>query len=198
MKTHFRNQIDALEHVYNSLDEKSSELLVAQCTKAIKNGRAIIAGGLGKNVPICEKFVGSLNSLGIRGHFLHINSAVHGDLGMIQKGDVVILLSKSGETKEALYLHQFLVERTKNIWLLTCSDDSSHAKLTSQVVVLPIPHEGDVWNLVPNNSSITFLVYLQALCMELVQTLPVKLKTFKKNHPGGHIGELLAKKKQKK
>ena len=198
MKTHFRKQIDALEHVYNFLDEKTSELLIKQCKKAIKNGNAIIAGGLGKNVPICEKFIGTLNSLGIRGHFLHINSAIHGDLGMIQPGDIVVLLSKSGETQEALYLNQFLEKRTKHIWLLTCSKDSSHAKITPNVIILPIPHEGDMWNLVPNNSSITFLVYLQALCMELLETLPVKLGTFKKNHPGGRIGEILSEKTKRK
>ncbi len=194
MKKNFKRQIKTLLSVYESFDSKKANELVTTCLKAIRKGNAIIAGGLGKNVPICEKFIGTLQSLGINAHFLHINSAVHGDLGLIHDGDVVILLSKSGETAESIYLCDFIKQRTKHNWVLTCHRASTLEKLLPHAIVLDIKEEGDPWNIVPNNSSVTFLVYLQALAMAIIEDLPVKLQSFKENHPGGHIGEILNKK----
>lgn len=197
MKQYFKKQLKALEIVYKSFDkDKASELLQA-CLRAIRDGNAIIVGGLGKNVPICEKFIGTLHSLGIHSHFIHINSAVHGDLGIIRTGDVVILLSKSGETGESIYLHEFLKERTANTWLLTCNKATTLEKLLTHTIILDIKHEGDPWNMIPNNSSVVFLAYLQSLAMGIIEELPVSIETFHHNHPGGHIGKTLNKKFKK-
>lgn len=197
MKKHFKKQMKALHSVYDSFDTRSAKILVDTCIEAIQNGNTIIAGGLGKNVPICEKFIGTLNSLGVNAHFLHINSAVHGDLGIIKEGDVVLLLSKSGETAETLYLCEFLKKRTPHRWLITCNKDSSIEKEVAHTIVLDIKHEGDPWDIIPNNSSLVFLVYLQALAMSLVEKLPVPVEIFHGNHPGGHIGKTLDKKLNK-
>lgn len=191
MKKHFKRQLKAILHVYETLERNQGNNLVAECLKVIKRGNTIIAGGLGKNVPICEKFIGTLNSLGIDAHFLHINSAIHGDLGLIKKGDLVILLSKSGNTEETVHLAKFLIERKTKNWLLTCNPNSSLRTLIENSVVLDLKEEGDPWNLVPNNSSVVFLIYLQAVAMAILESLPVKLETFKQNHPGGAIGRKL-------
>lgn len=197
MKLHIKNQIDTLQRIYEGFDDKSSQTLLKDCLAAIKKGNIIIAGGLGKNVPICEKFTGTLNSFGIRAQFLHISSAIHGDLGLINKGDVVILLSKSGETSETIYLSRHLVKKTKNVWVLTCNKKNTLSKIVPNSILFDIQHEGDPWNLVPNNSSVVFLVYLQALAMTISEKLPVSLATFKGNHPGGNIGRTLRSKKFK-
>ena len=96
MITYFNEIMDTVKASLNSLDENQFKRLVNHCTRCINNGGKIVASGLGKNVPICEKFVGTMNSLGMDARFLHTNTAVHGDLGMVSKGDIVLLLSKSG------------------------------------------------------------------------------------------------------
>ncbi len=94
MISYYEEVFDVIRDSIESIDEKTYDKLVDQCEDTIKKGHKIIASGLGKNVPICEKFVGTLNSLGIDARFLHTNTAVHGDLGMVGKDDLVILLSK--------------------------------------------------------------------------------------------------------
>jgi thiamine kinase-like enzyme len=94
-----------------SIDIQQMDSLITDCERTIRSGHKIIASGLGKNVPICEKFVGTMLSLGMDANFLHTNTAVHGDMGMVRPGDLVILLSKSGETKETIYLKELLETR---------------------------------------------------------------------------------------
>jgi D-arabinose 5-phosphate isomerase GutQ/hydroxymethylpyrimidine pyrophosphatase-like HAD family hydrolase len=184
-----------MEYSYGKLSTPSVKLILIKTKKAIKNGNSIIVTGLGKNVPISEKFVGTLTSVGIKSHFMHTNSAIHGDLGMVERGDVVIALSKSGETSETLHLARLLQEKGTDNWLITCHKNTSVEKIFNQSIVLPIIDEGDPWNLIPNNSSLVFLMFLQSLAMSLIEELSINLDVFKKNHPGGAIGETLAKKK---
>ena len=97
--------------------------LVNEAVETIKKGNKIITSGLGKNVPICEKFVGSMVSMGLPAYFLHTNSAVHGDLGLVKKDDLVIVLTKSGETTESIYLTKHLENHEANIWLLSFNQE---------------------------------------------------------------------------
>ena len=97
---YFERQMKELNRSIHSLDEKMFRKMVDQSVKTIRNGHKIIVSGLGKNVPICDKFVGSMISMGLDAYFLHTNSAVHGDMGLVKDGDMVILLTKSGETEE--------------------------------------------------------------------------------------------------
>lgn len=191
MKKHFKQQLDVMANAYDKLEDTEYLALLDDCVATIQRGGSIIATALGKNVPICEKFVGTLNSLGIDAHFMHTNSAVHGDLGLVKPNDLVIILSKSGNTDETLLLCKLLSERGSNNWLLTCNATGKASSLVDQAVVFEVTQEGDPWNLVPNNSTLLFLVFLQALCMEIIDRLPVPLETFKKNHPGGNIGKIL-------
>jgi len=191
IKKHFDKQIKALQEAYQKGFGKLEEKLIKDCLETIKNKKQIIASALGKNVPICEKFVGTLNSVGIDAHFVHTNSAIHGDLGVIDDGDLVILLSKSGNTEETLILANIIKNfKTKN-WVLTCNEKGRVLKLIKNAIVFHLPHEGDPWNLIPNNSTILFLVFLQALAMTLIEKLKIPITVFKRNHPGGDIGKKL-------
>ena len=98
MIAYYKDVVNTIEDSLESIDEKVYEQIIEECVETLKNGGKIIASGLGKNVPICEKFVGTLNSLGIDARFLHTNTAVHGDLGMVGKKDIVFLLTKGGNT----------------------------------------------------------------------------------------------------
>lgn len=94
MIDYFSDVLNVVRDSVESIDVEVYNRLVDECEQTIKGGYKIIASGLGKNVPICEKFVGTLNSLGIDARFLHTNTAVHGDLGMVGKKDLVIPCSE--------------------------------------------------------------------------------------------------------
>ena len=191
MTTYFERQLKEFEHSIHSMDMQLFERWVAEGVKVLRNGHKIIVSGLGKNVPVCEKFVGSMQSLGLEAYFLNTNSAVHGDMGVVKDGDMVIILTKSGETAESIYLERLLQERKVNMWLLTFSKESTLTKEIPNSVDLDLMHEGDMWNIMPNNSTTINLIVLQGLAMKIAATLGLTLDDFKRNHPGGAIGQIL-------
>lgn len=191
MICYFEKQLKQIEHSLHSLNESEFERLVNEAVKTLDGGHKVIVSGLGKNVPICEKFFGSMLSLGMDACFLHTNSAVHGDMGVAKDGDMVIILTKSGETRESIYLTQLLKERNVGLWLLTFERESTLTREISNRIVLDLEHEGDMWNIMPNNSTTVNLVILQGLAMLIAERRGLKLEDFKRNHPGGKIGELL-------
>ncbi len=192
MIRYFEKQLEEFDHSIHSLNEREFERLVDEAVEVLRSGRKIIVTGLGKNVPICDKFVGSMVSMGLDACFLHTNSAVHGDMGVVKDGDMVILLTKSGETWESVYLAKFLKERDIAMWLLTFQRESILAKEIPNSIVLDLNHEGDLWNIMPNNSTTINLIVLQGLAMMVAEKMEVGLGQFKRNHPGGHIGKVLA------
>lgn len=191
MNFYFQDLIGTITKSIASMDEKVFEQLVQECVETIASGHKVIVSGLGKNVPVCEKFVGTMNSLGQNAAFMNTNSAVHGDIGMVHPGDLVIVLTKSGETVESVYLTELLKKRNADIWLLSFRKESALTHLIDKCLILELEHEGDAWNIVPNNSTTVNLIILQGLAMEIVKRRGVTLQDFKQNHPGGYIGEQL-------
>lgn len=189
---YFEKQLAEFDHSIHSLDEKEFERFVDEAVKVLQSSHKIIVSGLGKNVPICDKFVGSMISMGLDACFLHTNSAVHGDMGVVKDGDMVILLTKSGETSESVYLARLLKERDVNLWLLTFAQESTLTREIPNNIVLELIHEGDLWNIMPNNSTTINLIVLQGLAMMIARKMDIELWQFKRNHPGGHIGKVLA------
>lgn len=197
MITYFDKTIKTIEKSLASIEKSIFFNLVDTACEIVKNGNKIVLSGLGKNVPICDKIVGSLLSLGIDANVLHTNSAIHGDMGMIKDGDLVVILSKSGNTTESVQLVNLLLDRNIHLFGLTFNKDG---KIVEQItpdncVALSLDEEGDPWNIMPNNSSTINLIVLQAFVMELVDRLDIELESFKQNHPGGAIGEKLRNEK---
>lgn len=192
MITYFENELRVIDASLHSLDEKKFQRWVDDAVRVIDSGHRIIVSGLGKNVPICDKFVGSMVSLGMDAAFLHTNSAVHGDMGIVRDGDMVIILTKSGETSESVYLSRLLSERDVEMWLLTFEADSTLVREIPNHIVLKLEDEGDPWNIMPNNSTTINLILLQGLAMQIAKKRGLKIEDFKRNHPGGHIGTVLA------
>lgn len=195
MEKYFENTLRILSDAIKSVDTQVFEQLVEECYNTLKSGHKVIASGLGKNVPICDKFVGTMLSLGFDAGFLHTNSAVHGDMGMVKSGDLVIILTKSGSTAESVYLADLLQKRKGvNLWLLSFKHDSVLDKKIGKSLIIEMEHEGDMWNFVPNNSTTLNLIVLQAVAMTLAQRFNLTLDDFKQNHPGGAIGVQLSSK----
>ena len=188
MIDYYKRVLEVLTNSMESIPTEIYQQLVNECVTTLNKGGKIIASGLGKNVPICEKFVGTLNSFGLDARFLHTNTAVHGDLGMVGKDDIVFLLSKGGNTYETVALAEYLKQRGTNTWLLTFYDDCKTAEVVDKLLVLNLLEEGDEWDIVPNNSTTVYLILLQGIALELSKRLGVTLDDFKVNHPGGGIG----------
>lgn len=191
MIKYFERLLSIIDSSIHSIDEKVFDALVEDCVVALKKGNKIIVSGLGKNVPICEKFVGSMSSLGLDAQFLHTNSAVHGDMGIVKDDDVIIILTKSGETEESIYLSRLLKNRKAVRWLLSFEKESTLSREIEKCLILDLEHEGDMWNIMPNNSTTLNLIVLQAVAMQVAEKMGLTIEDFKRNHPGGHIGELL-------
>lgn len=187
----FEETLRMMTDSLRSIDGDVFNQLLDECVETLKRGNKIITSGLGKNVPICDKFVGSMLSMGLNANFLHTNSAVHGDMGMVQCGDLVIILTKSGSTAESVYLADLLSEREGvNLWLLTFKKHSVMGEKIKSLVI-NLEHEGDMWNIMPNNSTTLNLIVLQSLAMNIAKKIGVTLEDFKPNHPGGAIGSQL-------
>lgn len=191
MIAYYENVVDVIRDSLESIPVDIYEQIVRECIEALNSGGKIIASGLGKNVPICEKFVGTLNSLGIDARFLHTNTAIHGDLGMVGKKDVVFLLSKGGNTLETVVLAEHLKTRKTNTWLMTFSEKSKSAEIVAKKFPLRLKNEGDMWDIIPNNSTTVYLIVLQGIALEIGNRLGRTLEDFKVNHPGGGIGAKL-------
>lgn len=188
--TYFEHTSHIIDEALKSISMVQMETLISDCEKVLKSGHKIIASGLGKNVSICEKFEGTMLSLGLDAQFLHTNSAVHGDMGMVRPGDLVIILTKSGSTSESVYLVNLLKKRSGvKLWLLSFKEHSTLADSMENKLIITLAHEGDLWNIVPNNSTTLNLIVLQTLAIQLSKRMGLTLKDdFKPNHPGGAIG----------
>ena len=192
MITYYKNIIEVISDSVESIKKEVYEWLLNECINTLKSGGKIIASGLGKNVPICEKFVGTLNSFGIDARFLHTDTALHGDLGMVSKKDLVLLLSKGGDTHETVALAKCLKSRGTNVWLMTFAEKCKSVEVIDKRLIMRLKNEGDEWDIVPNNSTTVYLIVLQGIAIEIGKRMGVALEEFRENHPGGGIGAKLS------
>lgn len=192
MIDYYKGVMETITESIESIPENLYEQLIDECENVLRNGGKIIASGLGKNVPICEKFVGTMNSLGMDARFLHTNTAVHGDLGMVRKNDLVLLLSKGGNTHETVTLAEHLKNRGTNTWLMTFTEKCKSTEKIEKKFIMKLENEGDEWDVVPNNSTTVYLVVLQGIAIELGKRLGITIEDFGMNHPGGGIGARLS------
>ncbi len=192
MNGYYREVLKVIEDSLESIDSSIYEQIISESVEVLSHGGKIIASGLGKNVPICEKCVGTLNSLGIDARFLHTNTAVHGDLGMVGKNDIVYLLSKGGNTHETVALADHLRTRGTNTWLMTFTENCKSNEYVDKKLIMHLINEGDEWDIVPNNTTTVYLIVLQGIDLEIGKRMGITLDDFRINHPGGGIGARLS------
>ena len=154
-------------------------------------GRVIITG-IGKSAIIAQKIVATLNSTGTPSIFMHAADAIHGDLGMICHDDVVICISKSGNTPEIKVLIP-LIRNVGNdqIVALVSNTDSFLAQNAAYVLRAQVEKEACPHNLAPTNSTTAQLVMGDALAICLIQCRNFSSRDFAKYHPGGSLGKRL-------
>ena len=153
-------------------------------------GRLIVTG-IGKSAIIAQKMVATFNSTGTPSMFLHASEAIHGDLGMIQKEDIIICISKSGNSPEIKVLVP-LLKRFGNILIaITGNITSSLAKGSDYVLNTTVETEACPINLAPTNSTTAQLVMGDALAVCLMEMRDFKPEDFAVYHPGGALGKKL-------
>lgn len=172
-----------------------SNLLTDDFAKAVEiifqsKGRLVVTG-IGKSAIIAQKIVATLNSTGTPSLFLHASEAIHGDLGMVQEHDVVICISKSGNSPEIKVLVP-LLKRFGNILIgITGNLTSFLGKESDYVLNAYVESECDPINLAPTNSTTAQLVLGDALAVALMELRGFQAEDFAKYHPGGALGKKL-------
>ena len=153
-------------------------------------GRLVITG-IGKSALIAAKIVATLNSTGTPALFLHAAEAIHGDLGMVQPGDVVICISKSGNSPEIKVLLPLLKRDGNTLIGITGNKNSYLGKQSDYVLNAYVEKEADPNNLAPTNSTTAQLVLGDALAVCLMELRGFTSDDFAKYHPGGALGKRL-------
>jgi arabinose-5-phosphate isomerase len=153
-------------------------------------GRVIVSG-IGKSAIIGSKIVATLNSTGTPSIFMHAAEAIHGDLGIIQNDDIIILLSKSGNTAEIKNLIPFIKQRNVNIISISSEPNSYLAKNSDYFLNSHIEKEACLNNLAPTTSTTAQLVIGDAIAICLSQINGFNKNDFAKHHPGGILGKKL-------
>jgi len=151
----------------------------------------IVVTGIGKSAIIGQKMVATFNSTGSKAVFMHAADAVHGDLGQIDKHDVVICLSKSGETAELKVLLPILKAMGNTTIAMVSNASSFLANQCDLCLLLPVEKEADPNNLAPTASTIVQLAMGDALAMALLHLKGFSSKDFALLHPGGNLGKIL-------
>jgi arabinose-5-phosphate isomerase len=176
--------IDALKEYIND-DFVKAVLQIAQ-----SNGRVVVSG-IGKSAIVAQKIVSTLNSTGTPALFMHAADAIHGDLGMIQPNDVVLIISKSGDSPEIKVLAP-LVKNFGNILIGMVGNIQSYlAKQSNIILNTTVLQEACPNNLAPTTSTTAQMVMGDALAVCLMELKAFNSNDFAKYHPGGMLGKKL-------
>jgi len=164
--------------------------LILRC--GAERGRVVVTG-MGKSGIIAQKIAATLSSTGSPALFLHPAEAVHGDLGVLMAGDVVVALSGSGETEEILRLLATVKRKGGALVSFTCDLDSTLAGASDVALDCSVEREACGLNLAPTASTTTMLALGDALAIAVSLRKGFKAEDFAELHPGGKLGKRLAK-----
>jgi len=164
--------------------EKAVELIL-KCT-----GKVVVTG-VGKSGIIGRKIASTLSSTGTPAFFLHPADALHGDLGMLEMRDIVLAISKSGETEELLSILPVIKRQGNKLIVMTCNPNSSLARAADVVLDVGVKEEACPLGLAPTTSTTATLALGDALAVALLQSRGFKAEDFAKIHPKGALGKKL-------
>ncbi len=163
-----------------------------QVVEAIFHSKGrVVVSGIGKSAIVAQKIVATLNSTGTPALFMHAADAVHGDLGMIQPEDIVLCLSKSGDTAEIRILVPFLKSRGNLLVGMSACPDSHLGKHADFLLKTPVSREADPNDLAPTASTTAQMAMGDALAVALLSLRGFSPEDFAQVHPGGTLGKQL-------
>ncbi|MDA9068365.1 KpsF/GutQ family sugar-phosphate isomerase [Gammaproteobacteria bacterium] len=171
---------DQIEETFNDL-----------CSNILTTKGKLILMGIGKSGHIAQKISATLSSTGTPSFFIHPTEAAHGDLGMIDKKDAILILSNSGETTEIIEILPALKRCAGSIFTLTNNADSTIAKTGDINILIKTNEEACPLDLAPTSSTTLALVFGDALAVSLLEHRGFTKDDFAKSHPAGQLGKKL-------
>jgi len=181
-----RKEAEALLKVMEALDDsftRAAEIIFG-CT-----GRVVLTG-MGKSGLVCKKIAATLSSTGTPALFVHPADSLHGDLGMLQRGDVLVVVSNSGETEEVLKIIPWVKRLDIPLVAITGDAASTTARLSDVALVVSV-EEACPYNVVPTSSTTATLALGDALAIAVMERRAFKVEDFASLHPGGSLGRKL-------
>lgn len=154
----------------------------------LRGSGKVAVTGMGKSGHVARKIAATLSSTGTPAFFLHPGEAVHGDLGVLDRGDTVLALSKSGETQEILDLLPLLKRIDIPVIAMVCERESSLARLSEVTLLIPVTREAGPLGIAPTTSTTSMLALGDALAMVLLEERAFDVGDFARLHPGGMLG----------
>ncbi|OYU64823.1 MAG: D-arabinose 5-phosphate isomerase [Cytophagaceae bacterium BCCC1] len=181
------DESEAIKSLISTIDDKFEQIIYAILASKGK----IVLTGIGKSAIIAQKISATLNSTGQQAVFMHATDAMHGDLGIIDKEDIIIFLSKSGNTPEIKVLMPLLKRLGNKIIALVSNVASYLAKNSDFIINAHVDSEACPLNLAPTTSTTVALALGDALAICLLEARDFSKKDFAKHHPGGSLGKKL-------
>ena len=178
---------DSISSIANQLDKSFTNL----CETVINSKGKFVIMGVGKSGHIAQKISATLSSTGTTSIFIHPTEAAHGDIGMINKKDVVLLISNSGETDEIINIIPSLKRHAKKIASLTSNNKSTISKSADIKIQLKSKKEACPLDLAPTSSTTNALVFGDALAIALLEARGFTKNDFASSHPAGKLGKKL-------
>ncbi len=177
----------AIAGLENFIDESFEKAVTAinEC-----KGRVVISG-IGKSAIVAQKIVATLNSTGTPSLFMHAADAIHGDLGMVQEGDIVLILSKSGESPEIKAVVPLIKNFNNLLIAIVGNTDSFLAQQANLVINTTVSKEACPNNLAPTSSTTAQMVMGDAIAVCLMELKGFGNEDFARYHPGGNLGKRL-------
>jgi arabinose-5-phosphate isomerase len=177
----------ALSGLMNSINQSFVEAVLSIYNAS---GRLVVTG-IGKSAIVGQKIVATMNSTGTPSLFMHAADAIHGDLGMIRQEDVVMCISKSGDTPEIKVLSPMLKQLGSTLIAMTANEKSYLASISDHLVHTPCDQEADPNNLAPTTSTTLQMVMGDAMAVALLSIRGFSPTDFATYHPGGSLGKQL-------
>lgn len=181
------NELNAINGLKARLDDDFAKTVDLM----FENKGNLVFSGIGKSAIIAQKIVATMNSTGTNAVFMHAADAIHGDLGIVREGDIVVILSKSGETPEIKMLVPLIKLRGNKIVAMVGNRQSYLASQADFVLDVTVDEEAIPGSLAPTSSTTAQLVMGDALALILMRCRGFSTADFAKFHPGGALGKQL-------
>lgn len=182
----FQQQQSHLQHFFSAVNIAKTEEMIELLLRC---RGSIIFAGIGKSGIIAKNLVATLTSIGIRANYLSVNNALHGDIGIVLKEDIVILLSKSGGNQELIDLVFALRKKQVRIIAWASNPNCKLANLSDFFMYLPLTRELCPFDLTPTTSPVVQLLFGTIVIVALMQKKQFNLNKYMLNHPQGVIGK---------
>lgn len=188
VKDFYKSHIESLQTSYRHLEDEKVEKLIDLMMNC--NGK-ILFTGIGKNGHVAAKATSTLSSIGLPCFFIDAVDSVHGDMGVINESDILIAVSKSGNTDELINFLYHVNHKNCKIVSIHSTNGNQSQKYSFLDINLHVDKEADHLNIVPTSSIVIFTVFLQSVACEISRRKNLTLQEFVKNHPGGSIGKTI-------